>query len=528
MSSIVKKIGAFIKSKMSRNYLYVFLITIFGAVIRLSFLESSLNYPDSMHYAYSAECLLVYGRYAITVNGAFIPPQYPPGLPFIISIFYLLLGISEETAVVTVAFFGIIGIPLVYLFTRELLKSKTAGLVSAVLLSVSPLSWLYSTTIMSDVVAMFFGTVSLYLLLRGDNTGKKRFFILSGLFMGYAVSIHLTCILFIAIALVFQMYREGYKFLKTFDFLLLGVSSLAAMIPFIAYTVWLYSTSNIVVGYQAWMGTGTFLSSFGIHYVPTNFTFFLHVLYDNFVPLANLPSEHYLFLPTFASIFFLIGFVFLAYEKRWLEVTLLTTWILAFFAFFLIFYVPDTRYLLPALPAFIMLASYGLVRSCNVLSTRIRTGQRPATLQASLMIIIIVIALPSLAIGYSFVQPRHSQPNPTEIMAVWVRNNLPPTAIIINGASEYVIYYCQRYDIYGWTSININEAPTSELPLILNYISEGRQVYAICDTVTQALWMSQWDELKNNTNLNFTFLSTIPETNIPVYRVTNAVNSSQG
>jgi hypothetical protein len=141
---------------------------------------------------------------------------------------------------------------------------------------------------------------------------------------------------------------------------------------------------------------------------------------------------------------------------------------------------------------------------------------------------IIVIALPSLVVGYCFVEPRHSQPSPSAIMAVWVRNNLPPTAIIINGAAEYVIYYCQRYDIYGWTSININEAPYSELPLIFNYISEGRQVYAICDTVTQALWMSQWDELKNNINLNFTFFSIIPETNIIVYRVTNSLDSSQG
>jgi 4-amino-4-deoxy-L-arabinose transferase-like glycosyltransferase len=501
---------------------------IFGAIIRLSFLENSLNYPDSMHYAYSAECLLVYGRYAITVNGAFIPPQYPPGLPFIISIFYLLLGISEETAVLTIAFFGILGIPLTYLFTKELFKSKTAGLASAILLSVSPLQWFYSTTIMSDVVAMFFGTASLYLLLKGDNTGKKRFFILSGLFMGYAVSIHLTCILFIAIAFAFQMYRKGVKFLRTFDFLLLAVSSFAAMIPFLAYTIWLYNTSNILVGYQAWMGTRVFLSSFSILNVPTNFAFFLHVLYANFMPLVNLPSEHYLFLPTFASIFFLIGFIFLLYDKRWLEVILLTTWIVAFFAFFLVFYVPDTRYLLPALPAFITLASYGLVRSYNVLSTRIKTDLRLGMLRAFLIISIIVIALPSLVVGYSFVEPRHSQPNPSETMAVWVRNNLPPTAIVINGAAEYVIYYCQRYDIYGWTSININEAPYSSLPLIFNYISEGRQVYAICDTVTQALWMSQWDELKNNTNLHFTFFSIIPETNIIVYRVTNALNSTQG
>ena len=528
MPSTIKKARAFVTSKITCNYLYLFLIIIFGAIIRLSFLENSINYPDSMHYAYSAECLLVYGRYAITVNGAFIPPQYPPGLPLIISIFYFLLGISEETAVLTVAFFGIIGIPLTYLFTKELLKSRTAGLVSAVLLSVSPLHWLYSTTIMSDVVAMFFGTASLYLLLKGDNTGKKRFFILSGLFMGYAVSIHLTCVLFIAIAFTFEMYRKGIKFLKTFDFLLLGVSTLAAMIPYIAYTMWLYTTSNILVGYQAWMGTGGFLSSFSILNVPTNFTFFLHVLYANIMPFVNLPSEHYLFLPTFASIFFLIGFVFLVYEKRWLEVTLLTTWILAFLVFFLVFYVPDTRYLLPALPAFIILASYGLVRSYNILSTRIRTNQRLAILHAFVIISIIVIALPSFVVGYSFVEPRHSQPSPSAIMAVWVRNNLSPTAIIINGAAEYVIYYCQRYDINGWTSININEAPYSELPLIFNYISEGRQVYAILDTVTQALWMSQWDELKNNPNLNFTFFSMIPETNIIVYRVTNGPNSSQG
>jgi 4-amino-4-deoxy-L-arabinose transferase-like glycosyltransferase len=528
MPRTIEKVGAFIASKITRNYLYLFLIMIFGAIIRLAFLENSINYPDSMHYAYSADVLLTYGRYAITVNGSFIPPQYPPGLPLIISLFYLLLGMSEETAVLTIAFFGIISIPLMYLFTKELLKSNAAGLVSAVLLFVSPLHWFYSTTIMSDVVAMFFGTASLYLLLKGDNTGKKRFFILSGVFMGYALSIHLTCILFIAIALGFQMYRKGFKFFRTFDFLLLGVSEFVAMIPFLAYTVWLYNASNIFVGYQVWMGTGGFLSSFSVHNVPTNFTFFLKVLYANFMPLVNLPSEHYLFLPTFASIFFLIGFIFLLYEKRWLEVILLTTWIVAFLAFFLIFYVPDTRYLLPALPAFIILASYGLVRSCNILSKRIRNNHRLAILQAFLIISIIVIALPSLVVGYSFVEPRHIQPSSSEIMAVWIRNNLPPTAIIINGAGEYVIYYCQRYDIYGWTSININEAPYSALPLIFKYLSEGRQVYAVLDTVTQTLWMFQWNKLKNNTNLNFTLFSIIPETNIIVYKVTNSPNSNQG
>jgi len=501
--------------KAGRNRLYLFLILILGAAIRLSFLENSLRYPDSMHYAYGAECLLKYGRYAIPVNGFFTPPQYPFGLPLIISVSYIFLGISEEAARLTVASFGVTGILLVYLFTKELLESEAAGLVSALFLSLSSLHWFYSTTVMSDVVNMFFGTASLYLLLKAAKTGDKRFFILSGLLMGYSISVHLSNMLFYVVALIFLLYSKGLKFLRSVDFELFCVSSLVAMVPFLAYTRWLYNTFGVFFGYQMWMGPESFARAFSLNNVFPNLAFLLQVL---FWPSVNLPNEHYLLLSAPASFFFLAGYVFLLWKKRLLEAVLLTVWLAVFLTFFLIFYVPDTRYLLPALPAFIALASYGLIRIYCALAERIEKANQKALTLPKIFIIasLLVIALPSTSVGYSLIETRHSQPNPDKMMAVWVRDNLPKEAIVINGAGEYVIYYCQRYDIYGWRSIHVIHA-VADIPSVINYLSEEHKVYAVFDAVTQALYVPQFDELMRN--FNFTFFGTVPGTNIVVYRV---------
>jgi len=501
--------------KIERNHFYLVLIMVFGAVIRLSLLENSLRYPDSMHYAYGAECLLKYGRYVIPVNGFFTPPQYPFGLPLIISVFYLFLGMNEEAARLTVTSFGILSILVVYLFTKELLKSEAVGLISALFLSLSPLHWFYSTTIMSDVASMFFGTVSLYLLLKGAKTEKKRFFILSGLLMGCSVSVHLSNTLFYVVAFAFLIYYKGFKFLRSVDFLLFEISSFVAMVPFLAYTGWLYNTFHVFFGYQMWMGPESFARAFSLSNVFHNFPFLLWVL---FLPSVNVPNEHYLFLPASASFFFVAGYIFLLREKQRAEALLLTAWLMAFLTFFLIFCVPDTRYLLPALPAFTALVSYGLLRLYHVILEKLdRADQRLTVLpKVFLVASLLVITLPSAVAGYSLIEPRHSQPNPDKMMAVWIRDNVPKEAIIINGAGEYIIYYCQRYDIYGWKSIHVIHA-IADIPSILNYILEGHPVYAVFDAVTQALYVSQFDELKNN--LNFSYFAIIPETNIVVYRV---------
>jgi len=127
------------------------LLTVFVTFFRGSFAFYSLTTLWDIQTrctAYSAECILKYGRYAVPANGVFIPPQYPFGFPLLTTVFCLLFGISEEAAKYCMAFYGFIAIPLIDLLSIRVFNDKRVGIVTATFLAVCPLHWFYSTAVM--------------------------------------------------------------------------------------------------------------------------------------------------------------------------------------------------------------------------------------------------------------------------------------------------------------------------------------------------------------------------------------------
>ena len=117
-----------------------------------------------------------------------------PMFAYLTACLFRLVGTTIQTARSTAALVGIGTVPLFYLLMRQLFP-KTAHrpsramipLVSTLLLAVSYWHVVYSRLGIEPVLVPLFGTLALYSLVRARNSGRRAFFILTGLFLGLAL-----------------------------------------------------------------------------------------------------------------------------------------------------------------------------------------------------------------------------------------------------------------------------------------------------------------------------------------------------
>lgn len=160
-----------------------------------------------------------------SVGGMFLGPIY---YYFMIP-FLWLFRFEPVGPAVMVALFGVATVFLVYKTSREFFGSL-AGLLAALLYSVSPLAIVYSRSSWNPNVLPFFSLLTVYFLTKALG-GKKRFFFLAGACLGVALQLHYLAsfLFFVAAAAVFlfeprrmkgwllALGRFGLGFLLTFS-----------------------------------------------------------------------------------------------------------------------------------------------------------------------------------------------------------------------------------------------------------------------------------------------------------------------
>lgn len=128
--------------------------------------------------------------------------KYPPGWPLL-----LAFGTGTQIPWVVNVYFAGLTIAIVYRFGREI-YNETAGIIAAILMTISPISLLLSGTLMSHTAALFLTTLFMYSLWRLE-IGKRVLFwgAIGGVSLG--INIAMRPLTAVGIALPFVIYSVG-------------------------------------------------------------------------------------------------------------------------------------------------------------------------------------------------------------------------------------------------------------------------------------------------------------------------------
>src|SRR5437762_6384737 len=141
--------------------------------------------------------------------------KYTPGWPLLLSI-----GVFAGQPWIVNAFLSMLSVLLTYRLGREIFNERV-GLVSALLLSISPMALLLNASLMSHTSAMFMAVLFVYAYWRVTRHGKRRFVwaAVAGLALGWiiatrpltAAAIGAPVILHAASRILDAMFEKGHR-----------------------------------------------------------------------------------------------------------------------------------------------------------------------------------------------------------------------------------------------------------------------------------------------------------------------------
>lgn len=125
----------------------------------------------------------------------------PTGPLYVTAFFLTVFGDSITSLRSSIAFWGIIAVPILYLFLRQFF-SKKSSLLTSLAFSFSLFQIHFSRIAYMLISAPVFELLSLYFLIKAFSSGKNPFFALAGLFLGLGMYTYNTFPTF-AVSLVF-------------------------------------------------------------------------------------------------------------------------------------------------------------------------------------------------------------------------------------------------------------------------------------------------------------------------------------
>ena len=194
-------------SKLGNTKLLLFLIVLFGLVLRLAFF-SGIGTSDD----------LAYTRYAIDVGEEIDPESTLTlstrlGIIYTTALSYKLFGINDFSSVLFVLLTSVGSIILVFYFGKLLFNGKV-GLMAAFLLSFFPLDVVYSTKLLTDIPSAFFMALGVYLFLYAEKKHKLKYglsYFLSGISIGIGYFIRESALLIALFFIIYILYKRKIK-----------------------------------------------------------------------------------------------------------------------------------------------------------------------------------------------------------------------------------------------------------------------------------------------------------------------------
>ncbi|MBF0484400.1 MAG: glycosyltransferase family 39 protein [Candidatus Omnitrophica bacterium] len=177
----------------------------------------------------------------------FFKPLYkhPPLFTFLIAFAMKLIGsTSINVAALVVILCGSLLIPLVYLLALEIFMDKRTAILSAIFMWFDPVSTICSQKIWMDTSLCLFSTASVYFFvkaLRSDN--KLQWWVLSAIMTGLAVNIKYTALLMLAAQWLYILIYK-HDLLKTKKLWFLTLITFLMLLPWAIWNLKVYGQFN--------------------------------------------------------------------------------------------------------------------------------------------------------------------------------------------------------------------------------------------------------------------------------------------
>jgi len=282
------------------------------------------------------------------------------GYPFLISLFFVVSGVSLASAVLVSALLGALTVLAVYLLGREIMNEE-AGLLSALMVALSPTHAYLSSTIMSDVPALFFVVLSVFCYVKFMHSNKSVFLHLSSLFFGWSVLVKYSNGILVLLPFLHKLVsgsitRTSPTRVTLQTTIVASFILVLVMIPQLTYNYYLYGNpfKFTVLATDSGSETGfSITNAFTTGYLRT------------IPPIVHYPYLlffKYNILPPFLLFFYVLGVIFFIQERKKQELLLVLLW----FALSLLFLTSvvthdtPTRFAIVFLPSLAVLASAGV------------------------------------------------------------------------------------------------------------------------------------------------------------------------
>ncbi|MCD6403551.1 MAG: glycosyltransferase family 39 protein [Candidatus Aenigmarchaeota archaeon] len=313
---------------------------------------------------HAESCLCDYGNKTACFECELM--KWPVGHPFLLSIAFILFGISDKVAFTFMSFVSSLSVVFIFLSSLLIFKDEKIALFSSIILALLPVHILWSVTAAADVTFSFYTSILLFLIVLSSRSNDVRIHVLSLLILPLLLQAKTeSAILFpIYFVSVFLLNRNFFRVVDKKEYVVAFLITLLFASVYFIHTIYASRTDT-------WGSSG---KKFGLEYFKNN-------LNDNikyWFEIYSIEDEwayngKQLYHPVLFTILAILGAAYgvLTYPKE--TFSLLITFLTLFFLYVSfyagsVYYGVDVRYVLPQYIPFSMLSGLGLFTLFNSLS----------------------------------------------------------------------------------------------------------------------------------------------------------------
>lgn len=427
--------------KIRRKYwLLLFIIFLLGSSLRIFVSPYALLGYDELYSIEGAKSILLEHQYTYCSFGYFgecyefqLDP-HTPNYPLLISISYILFGISNLSAMIVSLFFGNLSIISIFLVTYLLFKKESVGLYSAFMLGILPLHIKYSSSAAPEPTFMFFVLLSVLSFLLAYKINTKRIIYFAIVCLAYTLGMRPES-LFLAPFLILGIYLFSIKKNKEFA----------------SYKLWLLLSVLLIFTFIIRI---PLITSINPPTIEHNKLISFEVAEENLPVFASIwlsDQFHSLIL----IIFVLVGIMGIWKENKRMVCTLVLLFlihsiIVIFYAIVIVRY----RHLLVDYLPFIIFGGYGLYFLINLLEKKFNLTWAKKSVTCILVLLMITPFCFYLPLANS-TNKFHGVFYPEEVFASFLKEKINNECYVIARLPHFINFFwnkkaIQVYDYYHY------------------------------------------------------------------------------
>jgi hypothetical protein len=474
---MLKKDGSFdiimnfdYKNMLKNPYNLAFIaLLIFTIYIRFRYLLQESIWVDETHYYLEALTFLKTGSLA-----QFTPFSELRFMPFLLILFWSLFFEIFTAGRMMALTYATLGIVYTYLVGKEL-KNELTGLIAAILVTFNPYIWFHSsrTLIDSPVTTMFI--ISAYYLIKLEKQYSTKNIIYLILALVLAIQTKFVGALFIFVIILYYLIR----------FIIIEKNTKELLLEL--------SKNKLTYGALGVLAVG-------LYFVRNFITWGLSSLKYNPFFLEEMPAMSNNIVFWLAMIGIIISF---AYKKR--EYLVIVSWLIVYYAAFTLMPANnDLRYILPAIPALLILSAIAINEIIDIAYIFIKKDRK--LLSLIVLVIFLYLTIPDqytsannmiLRGSYAFTGYGDA--------GKWIVDNVPDGAIVYTMSTSWANLFSEN--VVGRITIG-NTAQFKTIGDLNEYLSNVTiPFYLIIDqweAGAQPNWQPTQEKINQILSLGFT------------------------